>query len=190
MRRLYAAAACWLLTNAAYAAESAPKEGMPQLNFATYASQLFWLAVFFALFYLFMWIVALPRVGGIIALRQARISGDLGHATAARSETDRLSHELDESLNGAREQSRTLIEAAKADSRARASEADAKLSVELARRVDTAEANIAASLNAALDSIGTIAAGIVAEALPKLADVPVSADEARRSVDHLTLTGA
>ena len=58
-------------------AQDADKKGMPQLDPSTYASQLFWLAVFFVLFYVFMRSVAMPRVDTILRTRETTISGDL-----------------------------------------------------------------------------------------------------------------
>ena len=53
---------------------------MPQLDFATFPPQLFWLAITFIVLYVLMAWVGLPRVGGVIAARRNRIDGDLEKA--------------------------------------------------------------------------------------------------------------
>ena len=59
---------------------------MPQLDFSTFPSQIFWLAVIFVLLYLLMARVALPRVSAMIDARKARIEGDLERAAQMKTE--------------------------------------------------------------------------------------------------------
>ena len=59
---------------------------MPQLDVTSFAPQLIWLALSFGLLYFFMARLVLPRVGGVIAARQARIAGDLDEAERLKQE--------------------------------------------------------------------------------------------------------
>ena len=60
---------------------------MPQLSQigAIYASQLFWLAIVFALIYFGIGKAMVPRIERTIDDRNARIAGDLAAAQAARA---------------------------------------------------------------------------------------------------------
>ena len=62
------------------------KGGMPQLDPHSYASQLFWLAVFFVLVFLFLRFIGLPRVTAIIDERAKRIGGDIASAELLREQ--------------------------------------------------------------------------------------------------------
>ena len=53
---------------------------MPQLDISTWPPQLFWLAVTFIALYFVISRVAIPRTGGVIALRKSTIDGDLASA--------------------------------------------------------------------------------------------------------------
>ena len=163
------------------------KPGMPQLDPSTYPSQLFWLLVFFVLFYLFGWKVAMPRVGGIIARRQAQISGDLGQATAASAEAQRLNRELDAGLSTAREEAQALIVSATSEIRDHAAAQDEVLNKDLVQRIEHAESSINASRDAALGTIDTISGGIVQETLVKLAHVEIDSQEAARAIAQVDL---
>jgi len=73
---------------------------MPQLDLATFPSQLVWLAITFVALYLVMTLVGLPRVGGIIAKRRDRITGDLDKAQRMKTEAEAVIAALEEGLAG------------------------------------------------------------------------------------------
>src|SRR5690606_40142035 len=58
----------------------------PPFDSSTFPSQLLWLAITFGLFYLFLKKVVLPRIGGILEVRQDRIAQDLGEAARLKEE--------------------------------------------------------------------------------------------------------
>ena len=96
MRRLFAST--FFLTTAlpAFAAGGEAEGGFPPFNAATFAGQLFWLAVTFGTLYYLMSRVALPRVGAIIAEREATIESALSQASKAQAaaETEAQALEL------------------------------------------------------------------------------------------------
>ena len=71
---------------------------MPQLEFATYLSQLFWLFISFGLLYLLLSKVCLPQLSGIISQRDAKIATALQNAQQAKDEAHRLRDEYEASL--------------------------------------------------------------------------------------------
>ena len=75
-----------LLAGAAQAAEqqhglSGEKASFPPFDPTHFASNLFWLAITFAVLYWLMSTVALPRLGAILEERADTIGRDLDHAT-------------------------------------------------------------------------------------------------------------
>jgi F-type H+-transporting ATPase subunit b len=172
---------CFVSVSAVAAAETAQK-GMPQLDPGSYASQLFWLAVFFCLFYLFLSLVAVPRLRAILTTRHNKIEGDLAYATEASQEAERLKQVWDQKLAAARDEGRILIANAANAAQAEAAAKEAALTTDISQRLAAAEQSIAAARNAALGAINDIAAGIVTEALPKLAGMTISPEEAGHAV--------
>ncbi len=75
---------------------------MPQLDFSTYASQIFWLLLGFIILYLFMARVALPRIGAILTNREERISSDLRKAEELKQEAVSTKADFASALNEAK----------------------------------------------------------------------------------------
>lgn len=71
-------------TKAAYSAE----KSLPQLDYSTYASQVFWLTLTFVTLYFFLTSVVIPKLGGIIEERQAKIKNDLDEAQKLQKEAE------------------------------------------------------------------------------------------------------
>lgn len=160
---------------------------MPQLSQIgeIYASQLFWLAIVFALIYFGIGRAMVPRIERTIDDRNARIAADLAAAEAARN-TARVAEEgYNASLDAARAQSLKLVGDAKAKATASTetalkagnedqdkalaeatarigtSKATALAEIELAT-VDAVEA-IVAKLSGTAPDRGTVAARVKAE---------------------------
>jgi len=100
---------------------------MPQLSQAgeIYASQLFWLAIVFALVYFGIGRLMVPRIERTIENRSALIQGDIAAAEAARDAARHIQEAYDAGLDTARGEASRLTTAAKAEASA-AAEAQVK----------------------------------------------------------------
>ncbi len=83
---------------------------MPQLDFTTYASQIFWLFVSFSVLYFIMAKFALPRVGDILHSRFSKISSDIAKAEQLKQEAESAKADFTSSLTLAKEKARDLID--------------------------------------------------------------------------------
>ena len=61
---------------------------MPQLDPASFAPQLVWLAISFIILYVLLSIYALPKLGNILEARKNRIADDLEKAAHMRDEAE------------------------------------------------------------------------------------------------------
>src|SRR5215475_5863648 len=131
--------------------------GFPPFQKDTFASQLLWLAIAFGLLYLIASKLALPRVGGIIADRRARIDGDLAEAAHMKEAADAAIASYEKSLADARARAQALAaetrEKVNAQAEARRKEVEANLHAKLA----DAEKAIAKTRTAAMASVQGIA---------------------------------
>ena len=110
--------------------------GLPQLDAATFPSQIFWLIVsFIALYWLFSR-KALPRVGEILEARQTRIASDLDRAAALRAEAEEALRRHEAVVAEAQARAAARIKETQdrlaADATKRQAEVDAELNAKLA----------------------------------------------------------
>lgn len=148
---------------------------MPQLSQIgeIYASQLFWLAIVFALIYFGIGKAMVPKIEATIDDRNGRIAGDLAAAEAARATALKSERDYEAGLDSARGKATTAIGEAKA--RATAS-TEAKLKTSDAAvhdQLHAATARIEGSKTQALADIEAATTDAVEQILAKLSGVAV-----------------
>ncbi len=150
---------------------------MPQLIFADYPPQIFWLVVTFAILYILMAYVALPRVESVLEERRKRIADDLEAAERSKKDSEAVIAQYEAALAQARSRAQAISADTRtrvnADSAAQRSATEAKL----AGDVRAAETRIAAARDEALakiDSVATDAATGIVERLLGQAPAPGS----------------
>jgi F-type H+-transporting ATPase subunit b len=156
---------------------------MPQLDVATFPTQVFWLAIsFFALYLLMSWL-GLPRIRRIIDARRQRVAGDLERAGQMKSEAEAVIAAYEKSLAEARaEAQRTLKETAERLN-AEAAERLRGVAQKLAGETAAAEKRIAEAKAAALRNVRTVAVDVARAATEKLTGMAVDAERTAAAVD-------
>jgi len=172
---LLAGGASWLLPAAsAIAAESASGEeagGLPQLDGSTYAGQIFWLLISFALLYFVLSRVFLPRLGGVIEERRNRIADDYDQAAEFKREAEEAKAAYEQSLADAKARAASVAAETRAtideEIAAAEKESDARLDAEItaaeARIAETAERARGAVREAAADTTKALVDAMIGE---------------------------
>ncbi len=146
---------------------------MPQLDVASYLPQFVWLAISFAVLYLLMAKLALPRIADVLAERAKRREDNLARAEELQGEAEAAEAAYETALGEARSAAHARLtqsgEAAK-ESTAAAIEA---LNQRLGGEIEAAEAEIAAARTEALTQVSSIAAIAARQAVEKLAGLGV-----------------
>ncbi len=157
---------------------------MPQLDLATFAPQLVWLAITFAILYVVMAKLGLPRVGGILAARKARIDGDLEKAAQMKNEAEAVIAAYDKALAEARMQAQITVRETTEQLNALSAERQRQVAEELARHTGAAERQIDAAKRAALASLRDVAVEVTRAAALKLTGRDIDAARAGVAVDE------
>ena len=150
--------------------------GMPQLNFDSYGSQIFWLVVSLVVLFFILKTVALPRIAGGLEERSDAIEDDLDRAAEFRKKAQEAEAAYDKALADARAKAQEIAQKTRDEIQAQVDEAIAKADAEIAAKTAEGEKHIDEIRASALEAVEQVAsetAGAVVEAV-----VPGMADEA------------
>jgi len=131
--------------------------GFPPFDSSTFPSQLLWLAITFGLFYLLLKQVVIPRIGGILEVRQDRIAQDLGEAARMKEEADAAVAAYEQELADAKARANVIGQEARDGAKAEAETERKKVEATLDGKLSEAEARIALIKDAAMRDVGQIA---------------------------------
>lgn len=161
---------------------AAQSGGMPQLNFQDFPPQLVWLAITFIVLYVLMAKLALPRVAEVLQMRADRMKNDLDKAAQLKAETDKMIATYEKALADARNQAAAVARDTASVLAQKSGERQAAVGADLAARIKSAEANIAAARDKAMADIKSVAAEIAADATQRLVGLSVSTGDAGAAV--------
>jgi F-type H+-transporting ATPase subunit b len=131
--------------------------GFPPFATETFAGQLIWLTITFAVLYALLSKVVLPILSGIIENRRVTIAGDLDEAAAMKTRAEEAGASYEKALSEAKGQAQRLAQETRTKLSA---ESDAKrklLEAELATLLANAEATIATKKTEAMSHVRGIA---------------------------------
>jgi F-type H+-transporting ATPase subunit b len=155
----------------------------------TYASQVFWLLIFFGFTFFVIGMGMVPKIMGTVEMRDAQISGDLAAAQAARDAATAQEEAWKKREADSRAAAQGLIAEAKAKA---AKEAEAKLAAAQAAidaRIAEAEAEISAARSSAMAEIEGVAAEAAQDIVARLAGAKVDKRTARTAVKEALAHG-
>lgn len=142
---------------------------MPQLEqIDTYTAQLIWLVIVFVGLYMVMVKVALPRIGGALEGRQARIDADLERAGALKEEADGVLAAYEQALAGAHAQGQETLRETTQEISAQAAKRQGEATERLAGDLKAAEGRIAGAKAGAMENIRAVAGEAAAAATERL----------------------
>ncbi len=142
--------------------------GMPQLDFATFPNQIFWLVVAIVIIYLMLSRVALPRIGAVLAERRGTITNDLARAEELRQKAEEAEEAYQKALADARAKANGIIDKARAAMQEDLDIALQKADAEIAARTAESERRIAEIRESAAEAVEAVARDTAREVLDAL----------------------
>ncbi len=158
---------------------------MPQLDFSTYLSQIFWLAITFGALYLIVARMALPAIGGAIEHRRSRIADDLDAAERFKRDAEKALADYESSLAESRARAQKLVQEQKEKVTAELEAARTRTEAELAAKIAEAEAKVRASKEEALKELSGAIGGLTGEIVTRLTGEKPSPEQLKKAVEKV-----
>jgi F-type H+-transporting ATPase subunit b len=154
----------------------------PPLDVGTFAPQLVWLALTFALLYVLLKRAVLPRVGEVIEERSDRVKRDLAQAETLKAETAKALANYERALSDARAQAGAIVKTMRDKLADEAGKERAKVDAQIAAKLAEAEMRIAETKSRALGSVGDIASEVAGTIVTRLIGAEPTKDEVKRAL--------
>ena len=141
---------------------------MPQFDPSTFASQVFWLVTTFALLYVLMAKLALPRIGAVLEERQRRIDDNLDKAAQLKADAEEAVTAYQKALAESRAHAHTVIKGTVDRLATEAEHRSQELAARLAEMVKAGEDRIAAAKTAAVAGVRDVAVDVAGAVIARL----------------------
>ncbi len=139
------------------AGHAAEASGMPQLDFALWPHQIFWLLVTLVVIYLLLTRIALPRISSVLADRKGAITNDIAAAEELKQKALRAEKAYNDALAQARVEAAKIVAEARAEIQKDLDAATAKADAEIAAKATQSEGRIAEIRDGALEAVTEVA---------------------------------
>ena len=157
----------------------------PPFDSSTFASQILWFAITFALLYYLMAKVALPRIAGILEDRRDRIASDLDLADSLKQDSEEALAGYEKALGEARIRASALADGARDGAKQAAAAKRAVINSSLGDKFDAAERRIGEIKSKALADVGEIAAETTEALVKSLVEIDLSGSEVADAVSSV-----
>lgn len=158
---------------------------MPQLDVSTFAPQLVWLVITFAVMFIVMWKVAVPKISDALEQRQMRLEDNLKKAEDLKLEAEATLASYEKALADARAQAHDEIQRIQQSLQEAADKEEADLTAKLDAKLAESEKRIAADVDAAMANVGSVAAELASEVVGKLTGAAPAAGKTATAVDDV-----
>jgi len=159
---------------AAQAVAEHGSSGLPQLDFTTYPSQIFWLAVVVFVLFQLMNKIALPRIASVLEERADAIADDLDRAEEFKRKAAEAEAAYQQALADARTRAQAIVAEARAEIQKDVDAAMARADAEISARTAESEQRIREirdSAKAAVAEVANDTSGAIVEAvMPEVMD--------------------
>lgn len=148
--------------------------GLPQLDFTTWPTQIFWLVVALVALYQLMTKIALPRISSTLEERADAIADDLDKADEFQRRAEEAEQAYQHALTDARAKAQAIAAETRAEIQKDVEAATAKADAEIAARTAESETRIQEIRDSAMASVeqvaGETAVAVIEAILPEVAD--------------------
>ncbi|HEX6860617.1 MAG TPA: hypothetical protein VF138_10520 [Caulobacteraceae bacterium] len=151
--------------------------GLPQFRFEYWGGQIVWALIIFAVLYVLLGRVFVPRLRRVIDERERTISEAIEQARKVQGEAEEQRRVAESEVTEARAKAQRMAAEARAKAAADAAERQAAEDAKVAEKIADAEGRIRAARDAAMKNVGAIATDTAAAIVEKLTGKPAAKGE-------------
>jgi len=173
----------------AHTEQPAGHGSFPPFQSEHFPSQLVWLTISFALLYVLMAKIALPRIGEIFAERSRLIGDDLQAAERLKEQSNAAHAAYEKALGDARARAQGIANSTREQEAREAEALHKRLEAQLHERLAAAEQSIAGTRSAAMGHVRSIAADTASAIVERLIGRVPAAQEVAAALDETSSKG-
>ena len=160
-------------------------DGLPQLDFTTYAGQIFWMFITFGTLYFFLAKKTLPEMSSVIESRREQIEGDLDNAERLKEEAEAAQASYEAALSEAREKASALFQNSEESIKTMTHERGEAFKAKAAKEIEATEKAVEKAKQEAMADTQAIAAEIASAAVEKIVGVSMDVSKAKTLVKNI-----
>ena len=173
-----------LLANPSYAAKAVEgKAGLPQLDFNTYPSLIFWSFVSLILGYLLMRYLVTPNIKSILNNRETNIQNDLVKAKTSSQETEKIRENIINSQTELKSRAQSIINQALSETKQNIEKKEKDIYQKLNEKVIKAEKKIVDTQKSVINEVINNAEELTAKVIQNLTDLKYDNVEGKKATD-------
>ena len=173
-----------LYTNTSYIAQAEEgKAGLPQLDFNTYPSLVFWSVVSLIIGYILMKYVVTPNIKSILNSRETNIQNDLVKAKTSCQETEKIKENIINSQTELKSRSQLIINQALSEAKKDIEKKEKDINQKLNEKVIKAEKQIMETQKLVVKEIISNAEELTAKVIQNLTDLKYDKVEGKKAIN-------
>jgi F-type H+-transporting ATPase subunit b len=162
------------------------KTGLPQLDFNTYPSLIFWSIISLVIGYILMAYIVTPQIKSIINLRETNIQNDLIKAKTSNEESEKIKNEVLSNQEEIKLSSQTLINDALLETKKLLEESEKKISEKMELRISKAEQKINETKDNVITEILSNTEDLTIGIVQKFTDIKPIINDIKKTIDTVS----
>ena len=162
------------------------KTGLPQLDFNTYPSLIFWSIISLVIGYILMAYIVTPQIKSIINLRETNIQNDLIKAKTSNEESEKIKNEVLSNQEEIKLSSQTLINDALLETKKLLEESEKKISEKMELRISKAEQKINQTKDNVITEILSNTENLTVGIVQKFTDIKPIINDIKKTIDTVS----
>ena len=165
-----------------YAIAGENKAGLPQLDFNTYPSLIFWSIVFLIIGYFLMRYLVTPNIKSILNIRETNIQNDLVKAKTSNQETEKIKENIINSQTELKSWTQLIVNQALSETKQNIEKKEKDITHKLNEKVVSAEQKILDTQKLVIKEIINNAEELTAKVIENLTDLKYENIEVKKTI--------